>query len=306
DCGNLMVAEGVVAVAVGEAGVAESVAAPLSESGIPTMFFGAGSTSILEDDTSFAIGDPTVATIRMPIGLAEDLGVTKVTTVVIDVPAAIETQEIAAPPLYEAAGIDYDFVAVPPGTADMTPQMQSVVDGDPGVVFVIGNDSFCISAFNGLAAVGYEGTISAISQCITDATRDAVSADVLDGMVVAASVPVGAGDPTGVLYETVINTFGEGVDASSPTGRGMYMTLGALASALSDIEGEITPETATAAIKAAPEQELPGAAGLQFRCNGNAYPESPAACVRGGLSTTLDADGLPSTFEVLGTSPIED
>ena len=52
----------------------------------------------------------------------------------------------------------------------MTSQMQQVVDSGAGVVHVIGNDAFCISAFNGLQAVGYDGEITTISQCITDTT----------------------------------------------------------------------------------------------------------------------------------------
>nr|MDT0667319.1 ABC transporter substrate-binding protein [Micromonospora sp. DSM 115978] len=59
DCGNQMVEEGVVAVAVAESGVAESVWQPLADSDIPVMFFGAGSSTILSDDTSFTTSDPT-------------------------------------------------------------------------------------------------------------------------------------------------------------------------------------------------------------------------------------------------------
>ena len=189
DCGNQMVEEDVVAVAVGESAVAESVWQPLADANIPAMFFGAGGPALLADtESTFTLGDPTFGTLQLPIGLAKEKGADKVTAVVIDVPAALHNAQEVAPGLFEEAGIDYELVTVPPGTADMTPQMQSVADGDPGVVFVVGNDSFCISAFNGLKAVGYDGVISGISQCVTDATRDAVPADVLDGMVVAAFV----------------------------------------------------------------------------------------------------------------------
>ena len=307
DCGNRMIEEGVVAVTVGESGVAESIWQPLSDANIPTMFYGAGTPSLLEDaESTFILADPNFGTLQMPISLAKDIGAKKVTSIVIDVPAALHSAQEVAPPMYEEAGLEYELVRVPPGTADMTPQMQGVVNGKPDLVFVIGNDTFCISAFNGLKAVGYTGTISAISQCVTDATREAVSADVLGGMVVAAIAPVGGTDPSTVLYETAMKTYGKNIDVTSPTGRTMFTILAALAEAVDGISGDITPETVAAAIKAMPEKELPGAAGMKFRCNGKAAPETPAVCVRGGLTTTLNEEGHPTEFEVRGSSPIED
>ena len=72
------------------------------------------------------------------------------------------------------AGLEHSVVRVPVGTADMTSQMQQVADSGADVVQVIGNDAFCIAAFQGLAAVNYEGSIAAVNQCITDATREAI------------------------------------------------------------------------------------------------------------------------------------
>ena len=54
--------------------------------------------------------------------------------------------------------------------------MQKVVTDNPkGVVHVVGNDSFCIAAFNGLRTAGFEGQVVAIPQCFSDATRTAGS-----------------------------------------------------------------------------------------------------------------------------------
>jgi branched-chain amino acid transport system substrate-binding protein len=44
---------------------------------------------------------------------------------------------------------------------------------------VIGSDSFCIAALNGLHTVGFTGPVTAIAQCITDATRKSVPGSVL-------------------------------------------------------------------------------------------------------------------------------
>ncbi|CUU56939.1 branched-chain amino acid transport system substrate-binding protein [Parafrankia irregularis] len=302
DCGNQLVEKNVVAVAVGESAVAEAVWKPLSDADIPTMFFGAGSPSILSDPTSFTVGDPNFAVLNLPISLAKDEGIKKVTTVVIDVPAALHSAEEVAPGLMKKAGLEYQLIRIAPGTADMTPQMQSVVSNESGLVFIIGNDSFCISAINGLRSVGYDGKVSAISQCITDATRKAVPGDALEGMTIGASVPVGGDDPSSLLYNSVVDTYGKDIEPDSSAGRGMFVTFAGLAASLEDITGEITPATVTAAIKAMPEKELPGAGGLKFQCGGKAYPETPAACVKGGLTTELDGKGEPTAYTVRGNS----
>nr|WP_083418914.1 ABC transporter substrate-binding protein [Pseudofrankia sp. BMG5.36] len=307
DCANQMIEDGVVAVAIPESAVADTIWKPLADAKLPAMFFGSSNQDLLADSESmFTLSDPLYTLLQLPIGLAKKLGVHKVTSVVIDVPAALHTTEEVAPKVFADAGLDYQVVAIPPGTADMTPQMQNVLSGRPGVVFVIGNDGFCISAFNGLRAVGYDGTVSGISQCITDATRKAVPASVLSGMVVSATVPNGGSDPSTALYDAVIKTYGHGIDNTAISGRGMFVTLGALATALEGISGDITPKSVIATIKAMPERELPGVAGLRFRCNGKAAPDTPAVCVRGGLSTTLDDKGQPTKFEVLGSTPIGD
>ncbi|MCK9931695.1 ABC transporter substrate-binding protein [Frankia sp. Mgl5] len=308
ECAFQMISDGVVAVAVAESGVVDDVWRSLADANIPAMFYGSGNPDLLADrESTFVLGDPTYSVLQLPISLAAKLGVHKVTSVVIDVPAALHTAQDVAPKAFADAGLDYQLVTVPPGTADMTPQMQNIAEGDTGLVFVIGNDTFCISAFNGLRAVGYEGKISAIAQCVTDATRKGVPAETLDGMVVGTTVPTGGTDPSNVVYRAVIDGYGDGLDdADALVGRGTYVTLAGLLAPLAGMSGEISPQTVASSLHSMPETELPGTAGLRYRCNGKAYPENPAVCVRGGLSTTLDGDGQPTEFEVLGSTPIGD
>jgi|Tabmets5t2r1_1033131.scaffolds.fasta_scaffold359273_1 branched-chain amino acid transport system substrate-binding protein len=46
-----------------------------------------------------------------------------------------------------------------------------------------------------------------------------------------------------------------------------------------------------------PETELPDGGCLMFQRNGEQVPDAPAACVRGSLATTLDAEGRPIPYE---------
>ena len=102
-------------------------------------------------------------------------------------PAA--TQIFADTTPFKKAGLSLDVVPVALGTADMTPQMQKVVSNNPkGEVFVLGNDTFCIAAFNGLRTAGFKGTVTTITACLSDATRTAVPADFLKGIKISAIV----------------------------------------------------------------------------------------------------------------------
>ncbi|OHV55574.1 branched-chain amino acid ABC transporter substrate-binding protein [Pseudofrankia sp. BMG5.36] len=304
DCGNQMVEKGVSAVVIGTSGVVEAAWKPLNDAKIPVMLYGSGEPDLLASPTTFVLADPTFAVIDLPIQVAKDKGNKKVTAIVIDVPAALHSAQEVAPPLFEKAGIGYELVRVAPGTADMTPQMQQIVANGSDQVFIIGNDSFCISAMNGLKAVGFTGTISAIAQCITDATRKTVPGSTLKGMVVSATAPLGPDSPSMQLYTKVAETYGKGIDLSFQDSMIMFTLVSALQAATQGISGDITPATLTSTIKAMKETELPGAGGMKFRCNGKAVTASPATCVRGGLATTLDDKGQPAAYEVLGNTPI--
>lgn len=306
ECGTQMVQADVAAVVIGTSGVVETTWQPIADADVPVLMFGTGDPTILADDHTFTLNDPTFAVIQMPIAVAKELGADSVTSVVIDVPAALESAEKTAPPLYEAAGLKYTLVKVPPATADMTAQMQQIANDNPGVVFVIGNDAFCIAAMNGLSAVGYAGQITAISQCISDATRTSVPGDVLEGIKIGAFVPIGVDNDSTRLYNAVVEAYGDDIDLSVPDGMVMFTMLAGFHAALDGLTGDVTPDTVVAALRSAPEVEIPGAGGLKMRCNGKAFPDAKAVCVRGGLVTTLDDEGQPSQYEVLGSSPIED
>ncbi|MBL7495052.1 ABC transporter substrate-binding protein [Frankia sp. CNm7] len=306
DCGNKMIEEDVPAVLIGTSGVGPDAWKPLGDADIPVMIFGTSDPDMLTDPATFILGDPTFGVIDMPIQVAQDEGNKKVTSIVIDVPAALHSAQDIAPPLFDKAGIGYELLRVAPGTADMTPQMQQVKSNGSDQVFIIGNDTFCISAMNGLKAVGFTGTISAISQCFSDATRKAVSGDVLEGIVVSAFAPIGTDNPSAALYKEVVDTYGKDIDLSNQDGMVMFTIASGFHAALTGLTGDITPQSITAAIKGMKETELPGAGGLKFRCNGKAHPESPASCVRGGLVTTLDDKGQPSEYKVLGNTSVED
>src|SRR5262245_28974443 len=308
DCANQMVEDDVVAVAIGQSTVPDAIWEPLHEAAIPTMFFQTNGDAILDDPaTSFTISNPLTTAFGLPISVAKDSHADKVAFVVIDVPVATSLFEQLGPKILGNAGLDYEMVKVPLGTPDMTSQMRQVVEDGAGVVQVVGNDSFCIAAFQGLAAAGYDGKITAVSQCITDATREALP-DGLDGMYVTSGVALGApDDPSFQQYEAVMDTYGQDVaDVDNNVPMVGYTVMAALATSLDGISGDITPATVAQAIKAMPAAELPGGGGVTFRCGGSALATMPGVCSNQWLRTALDAHGQPTSYEAVDSTDILD
>jgi branched-chain amino acid transport system substrate-binding protein len=189
----------------------------------------------------------------------------------------------------------------------MTPQMQQVVSDNPdGVVYVIGNDSFCIAAFNGLRAAGFKGIVTSIPQCLTNATRQAVPASFLKGIQVGATSPVdNPKDPSVKQYYAVTKKFGAAdIDRTVAGGFAMFTSLGGFAVANAALKGDVTPKTLIATTKAMPWSVLPGTGGLHFRCNGKADPTQPAACSNNALLTSLNAQGKGTKYVRISDTPI--
>ncbi|OHV39208.1 MULTISPECIES: ABC transporter substrate-binding protein [Pseudofrankia] len=308
DCANQMVEKNVTAVVVGSSSVVESMWEPLHQAHIPVLFGGANAASILTDkDSTFVLADALFSLVSLPIQLAKDKKVDTVSVVAIDVPAVMSIYQTVAPAAFKAAGIKLDLVPVPPGTADMTPQMQRIATAGPRVVQMIGSDSFCIAGLNGLHSVGFTGPVVAISQCVTDALRKAVPGSVLKGVTVSATAPVGTDNPSTRLFSAIVDTYGKGknIQVNRQGSLSMFTVVAALQTATEGISGDITPASITAAIKSMPEKDLPGADPMKFRCGGKAAPATPAVCVRGGLVTSLDEKGQPTEFRAVASTPIE-
>jgi branched-chain amino acid transport system substrate-binding protein len=306
DCGNQMVEDHVVAVVVGQSTVPETIWEPVHEAGIPTMFFQTNGQDILTDKaSSFVLSNPLTTALGLPISVAEDDHAKKAAFVVVDLPVAISLFESIGPTLVKQAGLGYQLVRVPLGTADMTAQMRQVATGGAGVVQVVGNDAFCIAAFQGLRDAGYDGKVTAVSQCVTDATRDALPGDQLKGMYVTSGVALGAkNDPTYRLYQAVMGAYGHDVDVDNNVSMVGYSVLAALGTSLGGIGGDITPATVTRTIKAMPERPLPGGGGVRFRCGGMAMSLAPAVCSNEWLRAALDGHGEPAHYQAVDSTEI--
>ena len=300
DCANKMVQEGVVAVTVSQTSYAEGLWRPLHDAGIPLLFTAASGDNLETDaQSTFIMANPAATFFGLPIAVAKSVGAKKVAFVVIDVPQAVDIIKKDNGATMGKAGLDYDIVPIPLGTADMVTQMQQIVSEGAGEVHILGNDAFCIAAIQGLKAVGYSGAISGVSFCFTDATRAALGSQ-LEGINIFASLAVGAtGDPTYQLYLAVMAEYGQHVKSvDDPYSLSGYSAVATVAAALQNLQGDVTAATASEAIRTMPETELPGGGGVKIKCGGSAFPARPAICTNQWLRAELDASGEPTNYTV--------
>ncbi len=133
DCGNQFVEEGVVAVATATSGFSEQVRVPVAAAGIPCIITAyAVPDGLADGELTSVLVNGSAQTHGFPMAVAVREGLTSGVTLVIDVPAAVEPmifEEAAA----AGSGIDYEYGAVPPGTADMLPQITAALQNKPGV-----------------------------------------------------------------------------------------------------------------------------------------------------------------------------
>ena len=306
DCANQMIQDDVAAVLFGSNQFTLNSWKPVHEAGIPTFVAGSGNPDIKADPTNTFVFDAGLSALNTVIvGGAKAGNTKKATVVVIDVPAA--TQIFSDTSQYKKAGLSVNIVPVALGTADMTPQMQKVVSTNPkGEVFVLGNDSFCIAAFNGLRTAGFKGTVTTSTACLSDATRTAVPADFLKGIKISAFTPVdNPKDPSMKQYFAVLDKFGASdVDKTNTLGQSMFQGIAGMNVALQGLQGDATPATITAAAKAMPWSVLPASGGLHFRCNGKAAPAEPATCSNAILLATLNGQGKATSYAKVSDTQI--
>ncbi len=308
DCANQMIADKVAAVVIGSNAVLENVWTPLKAAGIPVFLYGASNANVVADpNTTFIFSNGPALIQGFPAAVAKEAKAKKVSVVAIDVPAATSYFKNQGPADFKAKGLDMELIPIAAGTADMTPQMQRLVSSNPdGVVFVIGNDAFCIAAFNGLRTAAFKGSVTSIPQCLSDATRTAVPGEFLKGMQIAATSPLDdPKDPSMKQYYAVLDKYGaSNVDKSSIGGIAMYEALAGFATAVKGLKGTATPASIAAAAKAMPWSLLPGAGGTHYRCNNKADPTQPAVCTNALLAGTLDSSGKVISYTPVGDEQI--
>jgi branched-chain amino acid transport system substrate-binding protein len=298
DCANQMLRDNVGAVVLGSSGISVTEWKILHDAGV----------LVQDAKSTFLLGDPQAQTVTLPIAVAKSVGAKDVSFLVVDYPDATDIYKAdSTKKAFEKAGIKFDVTAVPLGQADMTPQAQHIVATNPGgVVAIIGSDVTCIPALNALHELGYHGTITTISYCITDAMRKAVPGGVLKGVRFSAEAPFGdTSDPSMRQYAAVLAKYAKGkVPPADQPALTVFESVAAISVGTQDLKGAVTPASVIAAMKAMKTSVLPASGGRVFRCSGKASTAGPAVCSVSTITGSLDANGIPTDYAVANNGPV--
>lgn len=294
-CANEFVQEGVVLTLMPENQQGLAVYTVMDANDIPVFVYGVTEPAITEDpDSAFMIASLTAGLSLLPIDVAKEEGADRVAAIVVDVPAATDfyVDGSSGAQNFADAGIEMDLVRAPLGAPDISQQINQVVSSGAGVAHIVGDPGLCINAINGLRTFGFEGKITVLNGCATEAVLEAVGENI-DGVIMASPTPIGDTENAGnQLYDAILEEYD--VDIDDPReGLTTFITIYSAWQAAQGVEGDVTAATVGEAIRTMPEQPLVTGAGLGFQCGGTAAPETPAVCTRGTLRVTLDAAGDP-------------
>jgi branched-chain amino acid transport system substrate-binding protein len=207
---------------------------------------------------------------------AEELDAKKVSIVYGDFGSITDSAEDAKQVL-EARGVEAQLVPYPIMATDISSALNAAATTKPDALLVLAADSGCKAGFDGVASLGIEAATFYVGACAAPSITNEAGPEKTDGAIFNVEGPVGQKPPNAdfVLYTAVIEKYGDGLD---PVGAGTvsFRSLMNLYVVLNELDGDITPEAITAALKA--KVDAPSFSGHPYTCDGKQYPGLPAMC----------------------------
>jgi branched-chain amino acid transport system substrate-binding protein len=296
DCGNQFISEGVLAVSGAVPGQIDAVVNVLSPAGIPTGLQSGSSQAVLKSADTYVWSNP-LSVFGTPAAYAREKGLKKAAMLVIDVPGAAGPAKQLGPVFFKNAGSELNVVAIPPGTPDMTPQVQSAENGKPDMYYLLGDPTFCAGAIKALKTLNVTVPIVALDRCVGADAAASIPGG-YDGVTVATGAITNADDKEFELFQAVIDTYGKDLSAESVTISAYQGMLGLIRAVNASGTTDLTQAGVSAAIKAMPETPYPLGGGATYQCNGKAVPDiSPNICSTFGAIADADSEGTLSNFK---------
>ncbi|MCW2622041.1 MAG: putative amino acid transporter [Frankiales bacterium] len=295
DCANQMVAAKVPAVLAGSTlnGV-DPIVKTLSDAKIPFIVDVTPVQSALTTPGVFIMANPLVTFVG-PAAYAKKKSYKRVVFVLLGVPALTGPAQSIAKPAFDKAGVTLDVLPVAPGTADMTPQIQSVERNNPDLYLIVGDPNFCGSAFKALRTLGSDAELTMIPNCVSPAVA-AVIPGGFEG--IKAFTPVVLEGPEYDLFKAVLADFGP--DAADARNAGGYQSiLGFEAAMEASKVTDLTPTTIADGMRTMPPLPYPLTGGSTFQCDGKQTPLAANICAKGAALATADKAGVLSSYEAI-------
>ena len=291
NCGNQMVQDNVVAVVQASSLYDNLVYPPVAAAKIPYVEDGSSTAPILAGKRSYIITNGLVYALAGPAKLGAQAGVKVAGGFFLAVPSA-EGIVTLTPMIYHRAGIDLKYVQIPPGTADPTPQVETVLRANPQQVALIMDPADCVNTLKAIKSLGYTKPIYIIQQCIGGPSYTASLPGGYAGMKLTTNSDLDPKNPQTKIFAAAMAAYQPSVVINGDT-YGGWRPMIAFAEAMSGLSGTATKDSVAQAFATMSPQPYPLGDGLTFQCNRKAVPSAPALCSAGALATTVDKNGNP-------------
>jgi branched-chain amino acid transport system substrate-binding protein len=307
-CANDMVQHHVVAVVEPFTGQGQTEVPTIVGAGIPYIVVTGASTAELETPGAYDLEGGFPAYLGAMAMSAKAHNFKKVAFLVENVPAAIQGAQALGGIVYKAAGVGMQIVPVNPGTADVTPQLQTAVSGGANAVGVIGDVTLCSSFLKGYETLGLKLPRYVLSTCQDPSIEKSATLDkTLAGSYITTTSKTSKADQK--EYAAIIKAFlpkvSPNANVSSNQSDGVTPVL-ALANIM---KGSTQPATAAgikAQVAAAKNVVIPLSGGLTFTCNGTAIPLLKSVCSSSAAIGTIQAgkSGNVTNVKVYNPTPL--
>jgi len=279
-CANDMVQHGVVAVVEPFTGQGQTEVPTIVGAGIPYITISGASTAELTSPGSFALEGGFPAYLGAMALSAKQHNITKVAFLVENVPAAIQGAQALGGLVYKAAGIGFTVIPINPGTADISPQMQSAVSGGAQAVGMVGDVTLCSSFLQAYNTLGLKLPKYVLSTCQDPSILNSATLDkALAGSYITTTTKSSAAD--NALYGAMMKKFAPKVNPNPNVSSNQASGVSPVLALAAIMKGSTQPVTA-AGVKTQTETAknviIPLSGGLTFTCNGTAIPLLKSVC----------------------------
>lgn len=298
DCANQFIEKGVSAV-VYSTGSQGSHVPILTAAGIPIIAGNGSSNEELTTPGVFILTGGYPGNLGAFAVDARDRGIKKFANIVIDVPAATGAAQALGSIVFGNMGVDYEVITAPPGTPDLTPQLQQAVSSGADALMATGDLTFCTSFFQAYDTLQLTATKYVVVTC-NDPTVVQALPNALKG---ALQPTLTASGPDTELYAAMVKKYGDDSINPDPTlssgVAGGVSSIMNFVNALQGYTGDGSAASILEHMKGATGQ-LFLSGGLGFKCDGTAIPILPNICSAEFQLAVLNGDGT-----IASTSPVD-
>jgi branched-chain amino acid transport system substrate-binding protein len=307
-CANDMVQHGVVAVVEPFTGQGQTEVPTIVGAGIPYITISGASTAELTSPGAFAIEGGFPAYLGAEALSAKAHNLKKVALMVENVPAAIQGAQALGSLVFKAAGVGFSVVPINPGTADISPELQSAVSGGADAVGMVGDVTLCSSFLQAYNTLALKLPKYVLSTCQDPSILNSPTLDkALAGSYITTTTQASKSDLA--TYGAIIKKYDPKANPNPNISSNQADGVAPVLALAGIMKGSTQPVTA-AGIKTqtgtAKNVVIPLSGGLTFTCDGTAIPLLKSVCSSSAAIGVIQAgkSGKVTQIKVYNPTPL--